>query len=158
MPGPAAAWAATTSSQSAAPKAAISRGPLTYSLKIGERWEKYGGTDKWPAFEVFPTTPWNYGLIVDLKDPAASFKEIKAKEAVPPQPFTVNNAPIQLVGKGKKITQWKMEAGLVGSLQDSPARSDEPVEEITLIPMGCARLRIAAFPVASTSPAPIISP
>ena len=39
-----------------------------------------------------------------------------------------------------------MEAGLVGSLQDSPVRSDEPVAEITLIPMGCARLRISAFP------------
>ena len=130
----------------------ISRGPLTYSLKIGERWEKYGGTGKWPAFEVFPITPWNYGLIVDLKDPASSFKEIQAKEAVPPQPFTVNDAPIQLVGKGKRIAQWKMEAGLVGSLQDSPARSDEPVEEVTLIPMGCARLRISAFPTIGEGP------
>ena len=42
----------------------VQRGPLTYSLKIGERWQAYG-TEGWPAYEVYPTTAWNYGLIVD---------------------------------------------------------------------------------------------
>ena len=28
----------------------------------------------------------------------------------------------------------------------SPVASDAPVEDITLIPMGCARLRVSAFP------------
>jgi hypothetical protein len=41
----------------------VNRGPLTYSLRIGERWEKKGGTEEWPGFEVYPSTPWNYGLI-----------------------------------------------------------------------------------------------
>jgi hypothetical protein len=36
--------------------------------------------------------------------------------------------------------------GLVGKLQDSPVRSNEPTETITLIPMGAARLRISVFP------------
>ena len=43
----------------------VDRGPLTYSLKIGEKHVRAGGTDKWPAWEIHPTTPWNYGLIVD---------------------------------------------------------------------------------------------
>jgi len=126
----------------------VNRGPLTYSLKIGEKWVKYGGTDKWPAYEVYPTTPWNYGLIVDLESPERSFKVVKRKGLLPSQPFTVNNAPIQLIAKGKRVPQWKQEKnGLVGALPDSPVRSNEPLETISLIPMGCARLRISVFPI-----------
>ena len=36
---------------------------------------------------------------------------------------------------------------LVGLLQSSPVKSDQLEEEITLIPMGAARLRISSFPV-----------
>lgn len=125
----------------------VNKGPLTYSLKIGEGRVRYGGTDKWPAYEVYPNTPWNYGLIVDMEDPAGSFKVIKRKGPLPSQPFIVDNASVQLIVKGKRISQWKQENnGLVGVLPDSPIRSDEALETITLIPMGCARLRISAFP------------
>jgi hypothetical protein len=37
-------------------------------------------------------------------------------------------------------------------LQPSPAASSEPTQEVTLIPMGAARLRISAFPTVSDSP------
>ncbi len=125
----------------------VSRGPLTYSLRIGERWQRYGGTDEFPAFEVFPTTPWNYGLIVDLQNPSASFEVVKRQGALPAQPFALDNAPIALRAKGKRIPQWKLEPnGLIGEIQQSPVRSAEPVEDITLIPMGCARLRVSSFP------------
>src|SRR5262249_25453605 len=43
--------------------ASVYHGPLAYSLKIGERWVRYGGSDAWPEFEVYPTTPFNYGLV-----------------------------------------------------------------------------------------------
>jgi len=131
----------------------ISRGPLTYSLKIGERWQRYGGTDEWPAYEVFPTSPWNYGLIVDSKNSAASFKVVRSRGPLPEQPFTLDNAPIYLEAQGKRIPQWKQEAnGLIGLLQASPVRSDQPTEKITLVPMGCARLRVSAFPQIGEGP------
>ncbi|MEM2888295.1 MAG: glycoside hydrolase family 127 protein [Candidatus Bathyarchaeia archaeon] len=126
----------------------VQRGPLIYSLKIGERWVRYGGTDKWPAYEVYPTTPWNYGLIVDSKHPSDSFKIIKKEGPLPKQPFTVDNAPIEIIAKGKRIPQWKQEEnGMAGLLPESPVSSNEPEETITLVPMGCARLRISAFPI-----------
>lgn len=125
----------------------VHRGPLAYSLQIGERWEKYGGTDAWPIQEVYPTTPWNYGLVLNPADPAASFRVRKRQAAPDGQPFSPDTAPVALTANGKRIPQWKQEDnGMVGELGPSPVRSDEPIEEITLIPMGCARLRISSFP------------
>lgn len=125
----------------------VDRGPLTYSLRIGERWQQYGDNTTWPAFEVFPTTPWNYGLVLDDRDPAASFEIVPAKGPLPLQPFTADRAPLILRAKARRIPQWKQEPnGLVAEIQPSPVRSDEPIEDVTLIPMGCARLRITAFP------------
>lgn len=131
----------------------VYRGPLIYSLKIGERWQRNGGTDAWPAFEVYPTTPWNYGLVIDQQDPSRAFEVITAKLPLAPQPFTPGSAPIEIRAKGKRITQWTLEKnGLVKEVQGSPVFSDQPLETITLIPMGCARLRISAFPRISDSP------
>jgi hypothetical protein len=114
----------------------IERGPLTYSLKIGERWHRFGGTDLWPAYEVFPTTPWNYGLVVDPMNPAASFKVVRSQGALPEQPFALDNAPIYLEVQGKRIPQWRQESnGLVGSLQASPVRSDQR-------PAGCEHVEM----------------
>ncbi|MEK9135626.1 MAG: beta-L-arabinofuranosidase domain-containing protein, partial [Bacteroidota bacterium] len=131
----------------------VHRGPLTYSLKIGERWERCGGTNEWPAFEVFPTTPWNYGLILNQQNPARSFEFVARKGALAPQPFTPENAPVELRAKGKRIPQWTLEKnGLIEKIQGSPVFSDQPIETITLVPMGCARLRVSAFPRISECP------
>ncbi len=130
----------------------IERGPLTYSLKFGEKNVRSGGTDTWPAYEILPTTPWNYGLDLDAKNPAASFEVIKKPWPASEMPFAHDETPIALRGKARKIPQWKADyLGLVGLLQPSPAKTSEPEETITLIPMGAARLRIAQFPVASTA-------
>jgi len=127
----------------------VSYGVLTFSLKIGERWERCGGTEAWPELEVFPTTPWNYGLVVDEKKPAKSVKVVKWDGGpLPAQPFTPATAPIELRVPAKRIPQWKQDSqGLVGKLQLSPVKSEQPLETVTLIPMGAARLRITAFPV-----------
>jgi hypothetical protein len=133
----------------------VSRGPLTYSLKIGEKWVRYGGTDKWPAYEVFPTTPWNYALSVNMKSPTASFvfRQVKEKtllrsENLDFQTFSLEHAPVELHAKGRRLPEWKMEPnGMIGELPESPVKSQEPLEDIVLIPMGCARLRVSAFPM-----------
>ncbi|MEW6455864.1 MAG: beta-L-arabinofuranosidase domain-containing protein [Acidobacteriota bacterium] len=124
----------------------VKRGPLWYSLKIGEEWKRYSGTDEWPAYEILPTTPWNYGLIVNPENPEASISVVKKREPAY-QPFEPNVAPIELRAKAKRIPQWKTEGRMVGKVPPSPVKSDEPIEEITLIPMGCARLRISSFPI-----------
>ena len=133
----------------------VDYGPLTFSLRIGERWQRYGGTDAWPEWEVFPTTPWNYGLVLDKRDPAASFKLERRSGPLARQPFTAKTSPLWLKAKAKRIPAWQPDRlGLIGPLQQSPVKSDKSVERVTLIPMGAARLRVAAFPRSATVPTP----
>ena len=124
----------------------VRRGPLWFSLKIGEEWKRYGGTDEWPATEILPTTPWNYGLVLN---PAEAEKSISIIEQKPPayQPFAPEMAPIVLKAEARRLPHWKADGKMVGKMPAGPVRSAEPVEEVTLIPMGCARLRIASFPL-----------
>ncbi len=131
----------------------VHRGPLTYSLEIGEEYVRAGGTDEWPAWEIHPTTDWNLGLVLDEEDPAGSFQVLGRPMPESGQPFDARVAPCELRVRARAIPAWKEDAlGLVGPLQSSPARSTEPVREVSLIPMGCARLRISAFPVIGEGP------
>ncbi len=125
----------------------VDRGPLTYSLKIGEKYVKNGGTKAWPAFEVHSTTPWNFGL------PADADFEVKTKSfPKSQQPFTPDAVPVELVTKARRIPEWQSDhLGLVGLLQSSPARTAEALQTVTLVPMGATRLRIAQFPTVSTA-------
>jgi hypothetical protein len=126
----------------------VDYGPLTFSLDIGEKWTRYGPNEAWPEWEVFPTSPWNYGLALDSSAPSKSFQVVQRAGPLPANPFTPDTAPIRLRVPAKKISGWTMDRnGLAGTLQDSPIKSDAPVETVTLIPMGAARLRITSFPV-----------
>ena len=124
---------------------AIQRGPLVYSLKIGDQWVLVDGTDPYGDYEVHPTTPWNYGLLVDLESPDSSF-EVRLKP-VGDMPFSPEGAPVELVAQGKRIPQWQLVNGSAGPIPQSPVSSDAPTETIILIPYGCTNLRITEFPL-----------
>jgi len=131
----------------------VNLGPVTFSLKIGEKYVRAGGTDPWPAWEILPTTPWNYGLVFDEKKAAAAFEIVRKPWPASGQPFALDDAPVELKAKARKIPNWKEDyVGLVDRLQPSPVKSAEPVETVTLIPMGAARLRLAAFPTIGDGP------
>lgn len=130
----------------------VSRGPLTFSLRIEERWQRYNDREDWPAYEVFPASPWNYGLELDPMDASGSFELVTSSKPIADQPFTLSDAPVVIRAKARRIPEWRQEGnGLVAEVQPSPARTDEPLETVTLVPMACARLRIAAFPTVSTA-------
>lgn len=130
----------------------VHRGPLAYSLKIAEDWRPYREEEKWSAYEVYPASPWNYGLVLDGVDPASSVQFSRDESPLADQPFAVDTAPVQMQVRARRIPQWAMVGGICGPLERSPVRSSEPEETVTLIPMGCARLRISMFPVIGDGP------
>jgi len=128
---------------------AVYRGPLVYSLKIGERFEeikRHHPTLPVVDWAVHPTTPWNYGLVVDREHPEKSIRV--ARSAKPgPQPFAQKDAPVVLRVEGRAIPGWTLADNSAGPLPTSPVASDEPLVDLELIPYGCTRLRITEFPV-----------
>jgi len=131
----------------------VNYGPLTFSLQIQENWQSYGNNAApWTEWEAYPASPWNYGLVLNTTNPAASFAVVTNSGGVATNPFSLANVPIHLQVQARKIPAWTLDSlYAVGPVQPSPVFSAEPLETVTLVPMGAARLRISAFPTVSTN-------
>ncbi|MBK5995424.1 glycoside hydrolase family 127 protein [Streptomyces sp. MBT58] len=133
----------------------VDHGPLTYSLRIGERYERIGGSDTFPEYAVHATSPWNYGLVLDPARPTADLRHRSTGRAPGDNPFTHSGTPLTVTARARRIPEWTADdEHVVAPLRASPARSTEPVEEVTLVPMGAARLRITSFPTAAPEAEP----
>lgn len=125
--------------------AAITRGPLVYSVKIKEKWLQFnqdvpGHELPHGDFEVYPDSPWNYGLCVDesLKD--VTFTEAPMTDC----PFSPQGAPV-VAKVPARLIQWAIESDSA-----SPKPEGTPLEEkitIDMIPYGCTCLRMTELPV-----------
>jgi hypothetical protein len=141
----------------------ISYGPLTFSLKIEEsyklvdskkavawdsKWQPNADQSKWPSYEIYPASMWNYGLALNDQPLESQFEMVKKAWPENDFPFTEADVPFILKAKGKIIPEWILDKyGLCDVLPQSPvtvATNEQPIE---LIPMGAARLRISSFPV-----------
>ncbi|MDE1190704.1 MAG: glycoside hydrolase family 127 protein [Arachidicoccus sp.] len=141
----------------------INYGPLTFSLKIKEnyikkdsritamedsKWQDNADPGQWPAYQIEPASDWNYGLSINENNLEKSIKIIHKIWPKDNNPFTVENVPIELSVRGKQIPQWKIDKyGLCDTLPQSPVSINAASQNLILVPMGAARLRISAFPV-----------
>ena len=134
----------------------IHRGPLVYSLKIGEQWTRVNADKPHRElphgdFEVRPTTPWNYGLVRAGDSIAGlTFEE----RPIGVQPFSPEGAGMWATARARRMPDWKLEHGWAGERSSSDRgwadpthrTGAQPDETIALVPYGCTNIRITEFP------------
>ncbi|UHG94112.1 beta-L-arabinofuranosidase domain-containing protein [Spirosoma oryzicola] len=131
----------------------VERGPLVYALKLEETWQKENQKEEGDYFTVFPKSDWNYGLLDKIvKDPAANLEVKIGKPVTDTFVWNLQNAPLEIKASAKKIPEWK----IVNDVAPQPVtdrdghflgKVDDNVETITLVPYGCTKVRVVAFPI-----------
>jgi hypothetical protein len=128
---------------------AVERGPLVYSLQIGEEWKQVNSEKPYRQlphgdFEVRPVTPWNYGLLLDETNPEAGLRF--EEKPIGEKPFSPEGAGVKAKAQGRRLPKWKLVRGWAAENPAGEQESSEPLEELTLIPYGCTNIRITEFP------------
>lgn len=145
----------------------LNYGPLTFSLKIKEKYVKRNPLDKdvtfsrrpqqasldlsqWPTYELFADSPWNYSLLVDSTYMPVDYEVVHKPWPKNNFPFSHDTAPIEIKAKGQLVPSWGFDeykgVKTTETLPDAADPRDNKVDSLTLIPMGAARIRISAFP------------
>lgn len=142
--------------------ASINYGPLTLSLRIVEEYKKVNSAEvaigdsgwqpgadpeKWPTYEIYAASPWNYSLILPESNDVSRFTVRHKPWPADNQPFTLGSVPLEVTALGRLIPSWGIDdTGITGVLPPASAKRSDAVSPLTLVPMGAARLRISAFP------------
>lgn len=148
----------------------VSKGPLLYCLGMkGKRLVDESETKQnktFKAYNIYPNESFNYALIENSKVKFIT-KEIKENTNL----WDLKNVPYQIEIQAKKVLNWQLKAkrtvNFVDNLYKKPynyinkrgkfvftpkipkkLRLSKEDYTITLVPYGCAKVRITIFPIA----------
>ena len=123
-------------------------GPLVLAASPGENWQPVPNAPGLAEWQVLPRTSWNRGLLLHGDDGESRLSRWSIRrQPVGEVPFTLAAAPVEVWAQGARVRAWGLQQGSAGPVPDSPVISDQPLEQVRLVPYGNARLRITEFPV-----------
>ncbi len=127
---------------------ALVHGPLVYALPIKSQWKQINKDMEGHEFphcdyEIFPTSDWNYKLLIDPKHIEAGVRFEYKK--LGQMPFSEEGAPLVAKVRAKKI-DWPIRDGVAARVP-LERWSECKEEEVELIPYGCTTLRLTEMPI-----------
>ena len=122
----------------------IAFGTLILALHVGEAWVHIPGSPGLGDWEVYPTTPWNYALAAHPEREPERYR--LEQRSVGKIPFSGTDPALIFHTVGQRVPSWTLVEQSAGPLPRNLSATTQDQEPITLIPYGCARLRIAEFP------------
>ena len=132
---------------------AVERGPLVYALRIPEKWEKGHDEVEGDYFSVYPVGSWNYALQkAAVDDPGTKLKFSTVKPVGDDFVWNLAHAPVQITAPAKELPEWQVVNGVAHQpVTDREGiykgKADSVVKEVVLVPYGCTKVRVVAFPV-----------
>lgn len=127
----------------------VALGPLVFALQIDEEWTRIPGSAGFGDWEIRPQSPWNYALQLARGDVNIDFR-VERSSSVHTVPFAKEQAAVRIHATAHRLPQWQIVNNSAGPIPTSPIKSVSDSEKILLIPYGCARLRLAEFPLVLT--------
>lgn len=119
-------------------------GPLVLAMSPGEVWWPVPGAAGLGEWMVTARSSWNIGLQVDETSSDAWHVD---RSGVHEVPFSVDHPPVSVRATGAQVRDWTMQLASSGPVPSGPIETSSPLQDVTLIPYGSARIRITEFPV-----------
>ena len=133
----------------------LALGPLVLAFSPGEVWSQLPGSEGFGDWEVRPRRSWNYGLNLDATQPYEACTVERFGSTSPAftlksgRPASVDGVPLKVLVPAVMLPNWTLE-GNSAATPPQPSDTRLPKHQVALVPYGCARLRIAEFPVATS--------